>query len=385
MSDGGRLADRTGADQPRAISVCNPKEFEARIRLNGENRKRRFRLHSLQSSCQEAPAAGHSFDRSKAMLDGAATNRHQIGILVDSPFHPVERALVHKPVNRALVSRRALPLDQTGLTGRRSVSNGAVTGVLALRVHDGAGRTAYGVHLFIMNELHGPEVFGTHGTPFDRGGDANAILFATCNFLRVRVSPIGQNVQFIDLEDLFRGDGHRMEQLAVVGLVGNVVMNNQAAFDINDTLHIVCGELRCTAITHRSCVRFSEDDDIRGVIAKLGLPLLQSRLPAFQRTDSLGKGITMNGLIRNPLGRVLIGDVETAEIVGDFRFGMRDVEGKASAPAIFLALATARILVPSSAALPPAISPASRQKRMKAAPAPTMASGLSCRNAAIVR
>lgn len=123
-----------------------------------------------------------------------------------------------------------------------------------------------------------------------------------------------------------------MKQLAVVSLVGDIVMNDQVAFDIDDILHIVRGELRCATIAHRSRVRLSEDDDIRVVIAKLGLPPLPSRPPAVERADSLGKSITKNNLIRDPFGRMLIGDVEAVEIVGGFRFGMRNVPGKAFGP-----------------------------------------------------
>lgn len=88
------------------------------------------------------------------------------------------------------------------------------------------------------------------------------------------MSPIGQNVEFFDFKNLFRGPSRQMKQLAVVGLVGDIVMNDPAAFDINDTLHIVCGGLRYTTLAHRSCVRFSENDDIRVVATKLQLPPL---------------------------------------------------------------------------------------------------------------
>src|SRR3546814_3259912 len=36
-----------------------------------------------------------------------------------------------------------------------------------------------------------------------------------------------------------------MQQLAVVGFVGDIVVNDQPAFDIDDTLEIIGRELRC--------------------------------------------------------------------------------------------------------------------------------------------
>ena len=56
-----------------------------------------------------------------------------------------------------------------------------------------------------------------------------------------------------------------------------------------------------------------------------------------------------------------------------------------SAPAMFFGLATARIFVPSSATMRPQIKPYSRQNCTKAALVRTIASGLSCLKAAMVR
>lgn len=112
-------------------------------------------------------------------------------------------AVVHKSADRVLVSRLALSVDLASLTGRCPMPNGAVAGELALRVHDGSSRAACGVHLFVINSLYRPEVFCAHG-PICSGGHANVVLFATGNFLHVRVPSIGQNVQFASFKNLFR-------------------------------------------------------------------------------------------------------------------------------------------------------------------------------------
>jgi hypothetical protein len=50
-----------------------------------------------------------------------------------------------------------------------------------------------------------------------------------------------------------------MEKLAVVCLIRDVVMDDEAAVDIDHALEVVRWELRCAAVTHRLCLGLVED------------------------------------------------------------------------------------------------------------------------------
>ena len=56
----------------------------------------------------------------------------------------------------------------------------------------------------------------------------------------------------VDVEHLLCLNRHWMQQLAVVGFIGDIVVNDQATFDIDDTLEIIGWELRRPAIPHWS-------------------------------------------------------------------------------------------------------------------------------------
>src|SRR3546814_11055842 len=76
-----------------------------------------------------------------------------------------------------------------------------------------------------------------------------------------------------------------MQQLAVVGFVGDIVVNDQPAFDIDDTLEIIGRELRRPTISHWSCIRLSEDHDVGIMLSKFGLPLFPALLTPFELPD----------------------------------------------------------------------------------------------------
>src|SRR3546814_13791065 len=112
-----------------------------------------------------------------------------------------------------------------------------------------------------------------------------------------------------------------MQQLAVVGFVGDIVVNDQPAFDIDDTLEIIGRELRRPTISHWSSIRLSEDHDVGIMLSKFGLPLFPALLTAFECRDRAGKRRAIDRLIARTR-RVLIRYVEAGDIVGDFWFGI---------------------------------------------------------------
>src|SRR3546814_8240844 len=108
------------------------------------------------------------------MLDRAAPDRHKIRFLLNPTFHPIERALIHEPVNGALISRRTLLFDLASLAGGRSVTDRPISGMLALGIHGFTSRAADRVGLLVMDELHGAEVLRAHGPALDRRCHADA-------------------------------------------------------------------------------------------------------------------------------------------------------------------------------------------------------------------
>src|SRR3546814_2551580 len=66
------------------------------------------------------------------------------------------------------------------------------------------------VGLLVMDELHGAEVLRAHGPALDRRCHADTVLFATRDFLRVRVASVRQHFELVDVEH-FRSEEHTSE------------------------------------------------------------------------------------------------------------------------------------------------------------------------------
>lgn len=96
-----------------------------------------------------------------------------------------------------------------------------------------------------------------------------------------------------------------MQQLAVVGFVRDVVVNDQTAFNVEDTLEIIGWELWCPTVAHWSSIRLSEDHDVRIVICEFGLPFLQPLFASLKRSNGGGKRCAIDCLIARML-RLLI-------------------------------------------------------------------------------
>jgi hypothetical protein len=75
--------------------------------IEGEDRERRFRLHRSKSSGEEPSAAGHPLNRPERMLNRTSSDGHQAGVRMDALLHPIERALIDEPMDRALGGWRA--------------------------------------------------------------------------------------------------------------------------------------------------------------------------------------------------------------------------------------------------------------------------------------
>jgi hypothetical protein len=106
------------------------------------------------------------------------------------------------------------------------------------------------------------------------------------------------------------------------------------------------------------------------------LPPTKLIFAATKGRDRIAKSLPMGRLVIAALSHLVINDVEAVEVIGDFAFRVIEIAPRRSAPAMFFLLATAGILVPSSATKRPLIKQLSRQNWMKAALAPTMASGV---------
>ncbi|MBQ1559805.1 MULTISPECIES: hypothetical protein [unclassified Caulobacter] len=71
--------------------------------------------------------------------------------------------------------------------------------------------------------------------------------------------------------------------MAVVGVVANVVVDDQAALDVNDALEILRRALRRMAVAHRPGLWFTEDHDLLIAALELLLPKHQALLAALKR------------------------------------------------------------------------------------------------------
>ncbi len=216
---------------------------------------------------------------------------------MDTTLHSIERALIYKAMDRTLISWRAMLLDLTGLASRSSVMDRSISSVPSLGMQGFTSRTADCIRFLVVDELHGSEVLRTHGTSLDGRRDSDPVLFTTSHFLRIRIASIRQHFEFVDFEHFLCCDRHWMQQLAVIGFVCDVIVNNQAASNVDDTLKIIGRELWCPAVAHWSSIRLTEDHDIRIVICEFGLPPLQPLFASLKRGNRGGKSHTIGCLI----------------------------------------------------------------------------------------
>jgi hypothetical protein len=93
----------------------------------------------------------------------------------------------------------------------------------------------------------------------------------------------------------------------------------------------------------------------------------------------------MQGVIIETLSNRIIHDVEPVQIVGDLLLCVRDIAGEPIGAGNILRAGDGAHLGPVQRNQPTAVRPAWRQNWMNAALAPTIASGLSWRKAAMVR
>jgi hypothetical protein len=108
-----------------------------------------------------------------------------------------------------------------------------------------------------------------------------------------------------------------MEKLAVVCLIRDVVMDDEAAVDIDHPLEVVRRELRCAAGTHRLCLGLAEDQDLLVAPFELLVPARELVLAAAQGGNRVAESLPMRRLIVVALRNLLIDDVEAVEVVGD--------------------------------------------------------------------
>jgi hypothetical protein len=119
-----------------------------------------------------------------------------------------------------------------------------------------------------------------------------------------------------------------MRKLAVVRFFSDIVMDDQAAIDVDDALHVVAGRLERMPVSHRPGVGLAEDQDRLVAILQDVLPANESILAATEGLDRSGERLPMLGLIVETLSGRLIHDVEPVKVVGDLLFGMRDITGE---------------------------------------------------------
>ena len=80
-----------------------------------------------------------------------------------------------------------------------------------------------------------------------------------------------------------------MQQLAVVRFIGDVVMDDQAAIDVDDALHVVTRRLGRMPVAHRPGVALAEDQHCLVAILQDLLPANQSILAATEGLDRIAE------------------------------------------------------------------------------------------------
>jgi hypothetical protein len=117
--------------------------------------------------------------------------------------------------------------------------------------------------------------------------------------------------------------------MAVIGVVADGVMDDQAAFHVHDALEIVGRQLRRMAVTNRLGFGLAEDEHFFVPVIEFSLTLGKPILSTLQRSDRSSERLPVNGLIRNPLRGLLVHDIKAVKIVRDLAFGVDDVARQA--------------------------------------------------------
>lgn len=120
------------------------------------------------------------------MLDHASPDRHQAEISMDSGLHTIEGALIYRPMDRALDSRRAFRLQRAGRAGRRAVADRPITSMDSRWAQCLPARATDRVAVLVVEELDRSKMFGIHRAALDRRCDVDVLALATGDFLGVR-------------------------------------------------------------------------------------------------------------------------------------------------------------------------------------------------------
>ncbi len=82
---------------------------------------------------------------------------------------------------------------------------------------------------------------GGEGPALDRRDYFDALTLATSNLLGVRVPAVCQDLGLVDFQHLLRRDGYGVQHVTVVGVVADVMMNDQPALDVDHALRDYTG------------------------------------------------------------------------------------------------------------------------------------------------
>ena len=147
------------------------------------------------------------------------------------------------------------------------------------------GWTAKSVAPLIIDELGGTEVLRVHSAALDRCRHNDGVPLTSGDLLRIGVAAVRQHLDLIDFQHLLGSHGQGVEQMAVVGVVIDVVVNDQATFGVDDALQIVGGDLGGSAIAHRPGFWLAEHQHLLVAALQLLLALHQTIFPSLERRD----------------------------------------------------------------------------------------------------
>jgi len=82
-------------------------------------------------------------------------------------------------------------------------------------------------------------MFGIHRATLDGRRHFDVVPFTAGDFLGVRIAAVGQHLELLDLQHPLRPHRHRVQEMAVVGVIIDVVVDNQATRDIDDALEVI--------------------------------------------------------------------------------------------------------------------------------------------------
>ncbi len=88
------------------------------------------------------------------------------------------------------------------------------------------------------------------------------LSFAPGDLSGVRVSAAGEDLDLLDFEHLFRSDDHRMQQVAIVRDVVDLLVDDEAALHLNDALQVIRGQHRRLGVAHLFGLGLAEDEHL---------------------------------------------------------------------------------------------------------------------------